>query len=65
MQKVCNCDPHWQAASDSAKWREATEATRDESSPPDRSTPKGTSVISLLITACMKLAGKRRCLKLD
>lgn len=52
IQKVCNWDPHWQAAADSAKYRDATAATSDESSPPDKSTPNGTSVISLLITAC-------------
>lgn len=53
MQNVCNCEPHW-AASDFSKWRNATEATRDESRPPERRTPKGTSVISLFITAYKK-----------
>lgn len=36
-----------------AKWRAVIEATKDESRPPDSRTPKGTSVINLLITACI------------
>lgn len=52
-QNVCNCDPHCLATFVCAKCREATAATSEESSPPDKSTPNGTSVISLLITAFM------------
>lgn len=44
--------PNFSAASVLTRWRLVTEATREESSPPERRTPKGTSVISLLITAC-------------
>jgi hypothetical protein len=40
------------AASVSLRYRDATVATKEESKPPDKSTPNGTSVISLLITAC-------------
>jgi hypothetical protein len=36
------------------RWRLVTEATREESSPPERRTPNGTSVMSLLITACSR-----------
>lgn len=51
-QKECSWEPHCFAAFVSAKWRAVMEATKDESSPPERRTPKGTSVISLLTTAC-------------
>ena len=50
-QKEWSCVPHCLAALDPARWRAVTEATSEESSPPLRRTPKGTSVISLLITA--------------
>jgi len=52
IQNVCNLFPHCLATFVSFKCREATDATKEESSPPDKSTPNGTSVISLLITAC-------------
>jgi hypothetical protein len=35
-----------------ARCRDATAATKEESRPPESSTPKGTSVISLFTTAC-------------
>lgn len=50
-QKEWSCVPHCLAAFVPAKWRAVIEATNDESRPPERRTPKGTSVISLLITA--------------
>lgn len=52
-QKEWSCAPHCLAAFVPAKWRAVIEATNDESRPPDSRTPKGTSVISLLITACI------------
>ena len=52
IQKVCSLFPHGLAPFVSSKCREATDATKEESSPPDKSTPNGTSDISLLITDC-------------
>ena len=52
-QKECSLSPHCFAALVAAKWRVATAATKDESSPPDNSTPNGTSVINLFMTACI------------
>lgn len=52
-QKEWSCAPHCLPAFVPAKWRPVIEATNDESRPPDSRTPNGTSVISLLITACM------------
>jgi hypothetical protein len=43
------------AASVCASCRDATAATKEESKPPDRSTPKGTSVISRFMTACKNM----------
>jgi hypothetical protein len=43
--------PNFLAASVSTRWRLVTEATREESRPPERRTPKGTSVMSLFTTA--------------
>jgi len=60
MQNVCNWDPHCLATLASERCREATAATSEESSPPDRSTPNGTSVINLLITACIDTTNKRK-----
>lgn len=54
MQKEWIRPPHRLAASMVDKCREATAATSDESRPPESKTPKGTSVISLLITAYRK-----------
>jgi hypothetical protein len=43
------------AASVCASCRDATAATKEESKPPDRSTPKGTSVMSRFMTACKNM----------
>ncbi len=51
-EKVWSWAPQTLAALLFARCRDATAATRDESKPPDRSTPNGTSVISRLTTAC-------------
>lgn len=51
-QKEWSWAPHCLAAFVPDKWRAVIDATNDESSPPDNKTPKGTSVINLLITAC-------------
>ncbi len=51
-EKVWSWAPQTLAALLFARCRDATAATRDESKPPDRSTPNGTSVISRLVTAC-------------
>lgn len=45
--------PHCLAALVPAKCLAVMEATKEESKPPESSTPNGTSVINLLITACM------------
>ena len=60
MQNVCNWDPHCLATLASERCREATAATSEESSPPDRSTPNGTSVISLLSTAYIDTTNKQK-----
>jgi len=51
-QKEWSCVPHISTALVSAKCLAVTAATNDESRPPDNRTPNGTSVISLLMTAC-------------
>lgn len=50
-QKEWSWFPHCFAPLFPATWRAVTDATREESRPPDSRTPKGTSVISLLRTA--------------
>ncbi len=54
-EKVWSCAPQTLAASVCASCRDATAATKEESKPPDRSTPKGTSVISRFMTACKNM----------